>query len=507
MAAALFFVLVFDLDAAADGFAEGDARVAELDFDAEFAFHALGDDVDVHVADAAGEQLVGFEVLFEGEGGVLVGHAGEGVADLILVAFVFGFDGHGEHGLGIDDGVEDKGLVFVTEGVAGLGFGHLGNDGEVAGVGDGHGVLGLAAHGEDGADALALFAGGVIEGGVGFELAGEDADVAEAADEGVGGGFEDQGGEGVGDFALDRFFVGGVAALGDGVFRRGGVGDDGVEELLGADVLVGGAAQYGAEFALGDAFDEAGADFVVAQFFAFEVFGEQVVVGFGGGLDHGEARFGGFVLEVGRDVAFGVLGALGVGRGVSFHLDEVDDAFEAFLGADGELDGHDVVAEFFPHLGDGGGEVGVFTVHLVDEGEPGHTGFFGIFPDVLGADLNPGGAAEDDKRGVHRPERAFDFGDEVGVAGGVEEIYLMVAPFARRESGADRHLAFYFFGLEVGGGRAVVYFTETGDGAGAEQQRFRERGFACATVGEDADVTDFVAFVLFQIKVPLAVYS
>ena len=88
--------------------------------------------------------------------------------------------------------------------------------------------------------------------------------------------------------------------------------------------------------------------------------------------------------ELGRDVAHLVLHALRrlvpVDR---LHADQVDHAFELFLGADRNLDRHRVGLEARLHLVVDLEEVRALAVHLVDEREPRHLVLVGLPPHGL----------------------------------------------------------------------------------------------------------------------------
>ncbi len=202
-------------------------------------------------------------------------------------------------------------------------------------------------------------------------LAADDFEEGDAAGEGVGHGFVDVEGEGL--------FVEAVA--GDGVVVRGGsvgaavggfavggfVGDDGlalggvggvdveeVEEVVGADVAEAAGVEDGEDAVFADGFVEGGDEVVFGDgAFAEELFHE-LVFAFGYQFDEGFVGGFGFGFEGGGD---GADGAAAVAAGlveVGLHGDEVDDAVEALLVDDGELEGDDLAAPALLHLVDEG---------------------------------------------------------------------------------------------------------------------------------------------------------
>ena len=87
-------------------------------------------------------------------------------------------------------------------------------------------------------------------------------------------------------------------------------------------------------------------------------------------------------------------------------------------------------------------------------------------------------------------QRGPDLAEEVGVAGGVDDVDLDVAEHARGHGERQRHVALDLFGLEVAHGGAVVDLALPGDGAGGEEQRLGQSGLARAVVSDQGDVAD-----------------
>ena len=103
-------------------------------------------------------------------------------------------------------------------------------------------------------------------------------------------------------------------------------------------------------------------------------------------------------------------------------VDHVDLALELVFGADRDEDADGVGAELLPHLVEDVVEIGAGAVHLVDEHDARHLVFGGLAPDGFGLRLDAGDAAEDDDRAIEHAQRALDFGREVHVAGGVDDV-------------------------------------------------------------------------------------
>ena len=136
-------------------------------------------------------------------------------------------------------------------------------------------------------------------------------------------------------------------------------------------------------------------------------------------------------------------------------------------------------------------EAGTLAVELVDEDQAGQ------------AELaRPG--PRPPRSGPRRPRRrsttttarsatdsaARDLAEEVGVAGGVDDVDLDVADRERGQGERDRHVALDLLGLEVAHRRAVVDPALSGDRTGGEEQGLGQRRLARAVVSDQGDVAD-----------------
>ena len=160
-------------------------------------------------------------------------------------------------------------------------------------------------------------------------------------------------------------------------------------------------------------------------------------------------------------------------------VDEVDVALERLGGADRDLERRDLVAEAGPQRVERGRRVGVLAVALVDEEAGGGPGRAAEPDGVLEAGLDAAG------RGVHHEDRAVGrgealdhVGDEVRVAGRVDQRDPGPVRLERPDREAQRLAPLLLLGLEVEVGRPVVDATEARDGAGLERGAVR-RASSC----------------------------
>ena len=108
---------------------------------------------------------------------------------------------------------------------------------------------------------------------------------------------------------------------------------------------------------------------------------------------------------------------------------------------------------------------------------------FAITPDHLGADFHAGGGADDDYRAFADAHAGFDLADEVGIAGGIDDIYFLVPPVEGQQGQVDADSALDFIRVIVGDGGPVINFAQAGDNAGGEKHRLGERSLTGTSVG------------------------
>ena len=161
--------------------------------------------------------------------------------------------------------------------------------------------------------------------------------------------------------------------------------------------------------------------------------------------------------EVGRDLGVAQVLAVVAVEVDGLHVEEVDDALELVLEADGDGEEHGVEAELLGQLGLDLEGVGARAVALVDEGEAGHVVALELAVDGDRLGLDAGDRAEHEDGAVEDAQGALDLDGEVDVAGGVDEVDSIVLPLdvgGRRLDG-DPPLALEVHGVH-GGADAVL---------------------------------------------------
>ena len=272
--------------------------------------------------------------------------------------------------------------------------------------------------------------------------------------------------------------------------RRTDVGDE-VGEAVHGDRAHGRAEQHREDHRTVDALVQRPLELFGRGLLALEVALEQRVVL----LDHVLHKLLVLLVLSCRDVVGELVTLLGAPGVVQPHVlgDEVGDAVEARLLADGELHRLDARrAEPLPDLAEHPVEVGTVPVHLVHEDEPGDPPGRRRPPQPLVLGLHPGHPVDDEHEQVGDPQRSLHLACEVGVARGVEEVDVVVAPRegqqARRQGLAA--LALLLLGVRRGG--PALHRAHAGAHAGADEQRLGQRGLPRACVPDQGDVSDAV---------------
>ena len=177
---------------------------------------------------------------------------------------------------------------------------------------------------------------------------------------------------------------------------------------------------------------------------------------------------------------------------------KVDDALESRLLANRQLYGHDAIAEAHAQLLDDLTEVGVLAVHLVDEEGTRQLGFLCIAPCLLRLDFDARGRRDHDEGTVGRRQGILDLADEVRVARRVDEIDLIVTPFAGSELQVDRHATALFLRLTVEDTRVLFHAAEALDRARIEEAGIEQARLARLAMADDGNIAQVGTLVRFH---------
>ena len=283
---------------------------------------------------------------------------------------------------------------------------------------------------------------------------------------------------------------------------RGSVDLEEVEKMVGGDVGEAAGEQDGEDAVFANGFVERGDEVLLGDGAFGEVlfhelvfaFGDQFDEGFVGGLGAGDQAGGNFA-----DLA----AAVAIGRVVEgLHGDQVDDAVEAVGIGDGQLDGNAGAAPALVEVVDEGAQAlaaaGLGVVHLVDDDDAGHIGFFGVAPHALGDGLDAGLGIDDDGGGFNRQQGGAGFVGEHVEAGGIDEIDLGALPLGEGDGVLHGGAASDFFFVVDGDGRAVFDAALGGSHLGGMQQRGNQGGLAAVRMPHYSYVADLTSLVRFH---------
>ncbi len=348
-------------------------------------------------------------------------------------------------------------------------------------------------------DPLLGLTGAVHVRGVGVERAGEDAEERDAPREGIGHRLEDERRDGgaVGAGHLD-----GVVALlpfeRRALIRRRHELHDRVEGEVTADVVRSRTEDDRKDLAGEDLPLEALDQLFLGEPALLEEALHERVVALGDLFDELLARLIRLLAQVRGDLLDAQFSGPVRLVPVQLHRDEIDRAAEVLLLADRDLDRDDALPELPLERLDRAFSGGALAVHFVDDEHRRERELAGELPDLLGADLDPGHAADDDGGGVDHAQSALRFHQEDPEARRVQQVDLVILPFGVGEGAGNRVLPLDLVGVEVGDRGAVQDAPEAGHGSGVEQELRDERRLARVVVTDESDIANLISSVRFH---------
>ncbi len=169
---------------------------------------------------------------------------------------------------------------------------------------------------------------------------------------------------------------------------------------------------------------------------------------------------------------------------------------------DGQLDGNTVAAPALVQIVDEGAQsaaaAGLGVVHLVDDDDAGHVGFFGVSPHALGDGLDAVLGVDDDDGGFDGKQRGAGFVGEHVEAGRVDEIDFDALPLGKGDGVLHGDAAGDFFFVVGGDGRAVFDAALGGSHFGGMQQSGNQGGLAAVRMPHYSYVADLTSLVRFH---------
>ena len=200
----------------------------------------------------------------------------------------------------------------------------------------------------------------------------------------------------------------------------------------------------------------------------------------------------------GNLLGFALVGAL-----VGLVFQYVNNALEISAVADGQQNRHNRVTELFAQSRFYFVEVGVLTIHLVDDEHFRNMILGGQLPRLFSADGNTAHSADDDTGSLHDAQGTHRLADKVKIAGHVDDVDHLLLPFDGSSGGADGNAALDFFGVKVGDRIAVFHTALTVDSFRSEEQRLSQSGLAFAAMPHEGDVPDVLGLIVSHYGSPL----
>ena len=478
----LFLVAVVALGVGGDGLEVGDARRRGLDLELVGLAHAVQQHAQVQLAQAVEHGLVAAGQMLDLQARVFVDQLGQDLPQPLLVAVALRLDGQAVHGLGQVQRREVDVVVFgrvVQHGVVmqrvDLGHGH-----DVAWHGLIHLHRLLALQHEQVRHLEGLAAVADEECSVARQRALVHAEDPQAADEGVDRDLEDMGQHVQGRVRHRVHRLGGLALAAQkvgrvGLQRVGQQFDDHVQQLGHADAAL--------------ARDEDDGDQVA---FAQRLFQRRVQLG---GVDIA-------VVEVAVDksgihfnhlldecpVCFLDAAEVGLHTGRRVAVEKTIDHPRATGGR--QVQRQAFLAEGFAHGLEHGGEVDAGAVDLVDDDQAVQVSCCGVGHHAARHRLDADGGVDDHGGGLHRLQRRQAVAEEVGAAGGIQQMHADAAVVEVQHRGVQRMLHAAFECIEVADRAAALDAARCVDGSGAGQQGLGQGGLACRRRAHQGQRTD-----------------
>ena len=491
VAAGLFLVAALRLAALADGLTVRHARILERDLDAELILQLGQRDLQMLGAQTADDLLLRLGVDHEPDGGVLLDQAGQRAADLTLVTLLCDLDSHTVAADGVHRCGQRHNAGGVTQGIAGLGGGQLGNCADVTGGDFGRVGLLFAADGQRLAQALRLAGAGVDGVARRGQPAGQHLNKAQFADKRVGHSLKDVGAQRGGGVGGDLHRLAARLAHGGRGVRAGQQHVHVVEQHIQRLRVDGRAAEHGRDLAAAYAGGHALDDLLCGESLTLEELLHQSLVGLGDGLAHGLDQALKTVADVGQ-VDLDLLAAF-VFEGLL--AEQVDVGDGAVVQTDGHDAGADTGAEFNFHLLQDLKVVGVFQISLGDKDHPRLVVFQRQLVRLLGTDGHAGTPGHTDQHALGGHDALGSAGLKIKQTRCVDQVVLDALVLDGDNARVERCLAADLLGVKVAGRGAVLDTAHTLGSAAHVQQCLGQRRFAAAGVAGHQNVADVFACV------------
>ena len=435
----------------------------------------------MNITQSGKHRLLRFRVEPPAQGRIGLAELGQDRAEFGCVGLRFRIQGDRVHRLRIDRTTQRKRCFPAAQRIAGVGMGQLGHRANVTGVQCCDRNLLLAAQQQQLADPFILPGTGVEIRATAFQMAAENAEIAQRAHIAIRGRFEHESSQRLGialrwQQVCDVFArrVGQCCPTGR---RRRHIDRQRFQQWHRPDIGIPGSDEHRHRFQIGIACRQPHpvAHFLEGQFLRLEILVDQRVACFGGGFDQGDVRGSDLIGHFRWGVLTLIIGASAI---IGFPGQHINHAFECRPLANGQHRRHELVTgKALPQRIKRPFKARVFAVDLVDDNDDWLVELVGRFPGQFRPDFRPGDSIHRDQYTIRNPDRVPDFALKIGITGRIEQVYLAAVKFERQQAGADGQVPGALVLVIVGNGAAVGHMTDPRDGARAEQQCFGQAGF------------------------------
>ena len=429
-AARLLLVAVVGLCDLRDGLAVGNLRGDVVVGELVLREDARTQDVQVVFALALDDRLLELLGVVDQDRRVLELGVVEDLAELLLIALLLALEGCAVARFREYDGLDRHGRRGGRERIVRARALEFDGAADVAGRELRHLDAVLARHGEELRELLLVARAGVHQLGAFGDLAADDAEVGDLADVLLDLALEDERHDG------SRLVGSHLLALGGeelrGLERSGGHVDDELHQTLRADVVLAAGAEDGHHLAVGHADLQTRADVVLREGPLVEVELHEGLVVLGGHLDELLVELLGALQLLGGDFELLAVSVV-VLEAVHLHQQHVDEGVELRTLVDGILHQHGLHARGGLDRLEGGLEVGLVGVELVDDADDGFLEQAGIAGLYFAADLPAVDGAEEEEADVADLERREEASAEVVRTRAVDDVQLAVHEFGEED--------------------------------------------------------------------------
>ena len=485
-AARLLLVTALGLGHLADRLAVRNAHRHKARLHARLLLEARKKRLHLGLAHGGDHRLVRLLAAGHAQGRVVLDRTRQERPQLVLVLLVDGLDGHRVLGNRQRQGVDGH-VAGLRQRVAGTSVGELGHHDDVAGFRALHVGRLLAHHHVEVTEAILLARARVDQLHARLEHARDDLEEAQASHKRVGHRLEHECGR-LALFVHERLLPVGQTEA-PVMARMREVGADVLHKALDALLDDRGTHEHGNEQLLRDSLVEQPLQLLLRQLLlAVEVLHHQLVIGLGHEIAQLVARRARRVGVLGRNVLHALIGGSVLVEVARLHPDDVDDALEVRVHADGDGHGAQARAEARVQKRHGRVEVGVLAVDVIDEHGARQAHILGLTPELRGHDLRARHGVNHEQRHLGRLHARQRVADEVGMARRVEQVDLVVFVRDGSDGRADRELAPDLLLVVVKVGFPVVGRAHAGRAARDVQHRLGERCLAGAVLAHQHDV-------------------